>query len=164
MPMMNAEKKPLALSASKQQPKPVALDSQHEQKNDGSLAIQWKTAKPAKATVKTEKLQVVKSKGKEDAYTVRIDEQNSFRVRVSDAGFMVVLTWRERPGKWPERYLCYLSKSEWQKAQRNNLEAFIAQMKMKLSERLAVESSDSDKIADLTARLHRIENPKIPKG
>jgi hypothetical protein len=68
------------------------LDSQSAQKNAATLDSQWKTTKPFDSGAKAEKLQVVKSKGKEDAYTVKADAQNSFRVRVSDAGFMVVLT------------------------------------------------------------------------
>lgn len=101
-------------------------------------------------------------KGKQESWTVKTtskpltkgSKQTSFRVRVSDVGFRVCLVYYDEEGKRRERYLCYLSASEWRQAKRGNLFSFVQIVKDKLSERAAKEDANDEKLGELSSRVN----------
>lgn len=115
---------PAAGSARKSPPVGV---SNEQAKNGSHRSIQQKAATSAKATGKPGKLQVEKSRGKDEAYTVKIGRLSRFRVRQTESGFSVIFTWKDdSSGRWIERYACYLSRPEWTQSKRKSLPDFAA--------------------------------------
>lgn len=100
-------------------------------------------------------------KGKQESWTVATStkpstkgsKQTSFRVRVSDVGFRVCLVFYDEAGKRRERYLCYLSASEWKQAKRGNLASFAQIVTDKLIERASKEDADGKKLDELMRRV-----------
>jgi hypothetical protein len=117
-------------------------------------SIQQNPASSIKSASKAEKLQVAKSRGKEEAWTVRVDRLQSFRIRLTESGYAVILTWKDaKSGKWPERYCCYLSKPEWSAAKRQTLARFAALIIGKIEARKAMEGNDAAKLDVLIERI-----------
>ncbi|NOT62800.1 MAG: hypothetical protein HOP19_21535 [Acidobacteria bacterium] len=104
----------------------------------------------------TGKLQVSKSRGQQESFTVTADDSHTFRIRLTESGYAVVLRWKDAEGKRPERYLCYFSKAEWKKAQRDSLSAFVALVLIKLNERKASGEGDADKLDALASRVRAV--------
>lgn len=100
-------------------------------------------------------------KGKQESWTVitatkpltKGSKQTSFRVRVSDVGFRVCLVYYDDEGTRRERYLCYLSASEWKQAKRGSLSGFVQIVADKLTERAAKEDADNEKLSELLQRV-----------
>lgn len=100
-------------------------------------------------------------KGKQESWTVKTttkpltkgSKQTSFRIRVSDVGFRVCLVYYDDEGTRRERYLCYLSASEWKQAKRGSLSSFVQIVADKLTERGAKEDADSEKLGELSHRI-----------
>lgn len=115
-------------------------------------SIQQKPATSAKPTNKPGKLQVEKSRGKDEAYTVKIGRLSRFRVRQTESGFSVIFTWKDdSSGRWIERYACYLSRPEWTQSKRKSLPDFAALVaskvdpaKAELIERINVLTKEGD--------------------
>ncbi len=99
------------------------------------------------------KLPVAKSRGNRESWTVVADAQTSFRIRLTESGFGVVLRWREPDGKRPERYCCYLSKSEWAQAKKGSLSSFAQIVADKIKQRTASAKADKGKLDDLLKRV-----------
>ena len=108
------------------------------------------------------RLQIKSSgKGKQESWTVKTTtkpltkggKQTSFRVRVSDVGFRVCLVYYDEVGTRRERYLCYLSASEWKEAKRGSLSSFVQVVADKLTERAAKEDADGEKLGELLQRV-----------
>lgn len=89
-------------------------------------SIPRKAAKSLISASKAGKLPVAKSRGRAESWTVAIDRQTAFRIRLTESGYAVVLRWTEENGRRPEKYCCYLSRSEWAAAKRKDLRAFAA--------------------------------------
>jgi hypothetical protein len=118
-------------------------------------SIRQKPASRSKPIAKGEKLPVAKSRGKKDSWTVAVDERQSFRIRLTESGYAVVLTWKDgATGKWPERYLCYLSKREWAKAKKGNLQSFARLIAEKIEQRKIKGDADAGKLNDLLRRVN----------
>lgn len=100
-------------------------------------------------------------KGKQESWTVATStkpatkgsKQTSFRVRVSDVGFRVCLVFYDDDGLRRERYLCYLSATEWKAVKRGSLANFTKVIADKLSERAAKEDADNEKLDELLSRV-----------
>lgn len=108
------------------------------------------------------RLQIKSSgKGKQESWTVKTttkpstkgSKQTSFRVRVSDVGFRVCLVYYDEENKRRERYLCYLSASEWKQAKCETLAAFAKLTIDKLLERKEKEGANNDKLDVLSKRV-----------
>ena len=108
------------------------------------------------------RLQIKKSgKGKQESWTVatsnkpatKASRQTSFRVRLSDVGFRVCLVYYDEKATRRERYLCYLSASEWKQAKHGSLSGFVRIVADKLTERAAKEDADSEKLGELLQRV-----------
>lgn len=124
--------------------------------SDGLGSIPKNSVKPAESKGNSGKLQVSKARGQQESFTVTADAAHTFRIRLTESGYAVVLRWKESDGKRPERYLCYLSKTEWKKAQRGSLSAFVALVLAKLDERKATEKGDADKLDALAVRVRAV--------
>ncbi|HMV82987.1 MAG TPA: hypothetical protein PLD20_17635 [Blastocatellia bacterium] len=100
-------------------------------------------------------------KGKQESWTVTTttkpltkgSKQPSFRVRVSDVGFRVCLVFYDDEGLRRERYLCYLSATEWKNVKRGSLANFTKVIADKLTERAAKEDADGEKLDELLSRV-----------
>lgn len=121
-----------------------------------------KQAADLKSPSTSARLQIKQSgKGKQESWTVTTttkpatkgSKQTSFRVRVSDVGFRVCLVFYDDEGTRRERYLCYLSASEWKEAKRDSLATFVKIIITKLIERAAKEGADSEKLDELSHRI-----------
>lgn len=108
------------------------------------------------------RLQIKQSgKGKQESWTVKTttkpstkgSKQTSFRVRVSDVGFRVCLVYYDEESKRRERYLCYLSASEWKQVKRGSLANFTKVIADKLIERATKEDADGEKLDELLSRV-----------
>lgn len=108
------------------------------------------------------RLQIKQSgKSKQESWTVKTttkpstkgSKQTSFRVRVSDVGFRVCLVYYDSEGMRRERYLCYLSATEWKVAKRGSFTEFTKLITDKLSERSVKENADGEKLDDLIRRI-----------
>lgn len=125
-------------------------------------------AKPARQAARlgsvatAARLQIKSSgKGKQESWTVKTttkpstkgSKQTSFRVRVSDVGFRVCLVFYDGEGVRRERYLCYLSASEWKLAKRGSLSEFARSVTDKLNERSVKENADEAKLDELSNRV-----------
>lgn len=108
------------------------------------------------------RLQIKSSgKGKQESWTVKTttkpstkgSKQTSFRVRVSDVGFRVCLVYYDDEGTRRERYLCYLSASEWSHAKKGSLANFAQIVASKLTERATKEDADGEKLDELSRRI-----------
>ena len=111
------------------------------------------------------RLQIKQSgKGKQESWTVKTttkpltkgSKQTSFRVRVSDVGFRVCLVYYDNDGFRRERYLCYLSASEWKLAKRGSLADFVRIVADKLVERSKKEDADGQKLEKLVNLIEAI--------
>ena len=132
---------------------PVGV-SKGEKKTPTHRSIQRKPARPLIPKDKAGKLQVAKSGGRQEAWTVEIDRQTKFRIRLTESGYSVILTWKDAAsGKWPERYCCYLSKPEWSQARRQTLANFAVMIVGKVEQRKATEGNDVAKLDALIARI-----------
>ncbi|MBL8191841.1 MAG: hypothetical protein JNK38_27765 [Acidobacteria bacterium] len=141
-------------------PKSAKLNRAPSPKVKQSLPTE-KTAR-IEAPQTSARLQIKSSgKGKQESWTVKTttkpstkgSNQTSFRVRVSDVGFRVCLVYYDDEGKRRERYLCYLSATEWKQSKRDNLAMFVKRIAEKLADRTTKENADSEK---LIALIHRI--------
>ncbi len=120
-------------------------------------SIRQKPASVIKSANKAAKLQIAKSSGKQEAWTVKVDRQTSFRIRLTESGYAVVLTWKDsESGKWPERYCCYLSKPEWSKAKRQTLANFAGLIVGKVEQRKATEGNDAAKLDAVIVRIQSL--------
>lgn len=108
------------------------------------------------------RLQIKSSgKGKQESWTVTTttkpltkgSKQTSFRVRVSDVGFRVCLVYYDDEGTRRERYLCYLSATEWKAVKRGSLANFTKVIADKLTERATKEDADGEKLDELLSRV-----------
>lgn len=108
------------------------------------------------------RLQVTSSgKGKQESWTVTTtakpltkgSKQTSFRIRVSDVGFRVCLVFYDDEDKRRERYLCYLSATEWKEVKRGSLSSFVQVVFEKLLERMTKEGADCEKLDELSERI-----------
>lgn len=114
---------------------------------------------------KSARLQIkTNGKGKQESWTFKTttkpltkgSKQTSFRVRVSDVGFRVCLVYYDEEDKRRERYLCYLSASEWKQTKRGNLFSFVQIVTGKLAERVTKEDADSEKLEELLSRVEAV--------
>ena len=80
-------------------------------------------------------------------------KQTSFRIRVSDVGFRVCLVFYDDEDKRRERYLCYLSATEWKEVKRGSLSSFVQVVFEKLLERMTKEGADCEKLDELSERI-----------
>lgn len=100
-------------------------------------------------------------KGNQESWTVKTttkpatkgSRQTSFRVRLSDVGFRVCLVYYDDEATRRERYLCYLSASEWKQAKRGNLSNFAQIVTDKLTERATKEDADGEKLGELSGQI-----------
>lgn len=122
-------------------------------KNATLGSIPRKAEKLETGTSKAGKLPVVKTRGNRESWTVAADAQTSFRIRLTESGFAVVLRWREPDGKRPERYCCYLSKGEWAKAKKGSLSDFARLVAGKIEQRKASGEADNNKLDGLLKRV-----------
>lgn len=88
---------------------------------------------------KADKLQIIEAKGSgQVSWTIKDGgkaSKSSFRVRVSDAGFVVLLRFQGEGGKRRERYCCYLSSIEWKAAKKGSPQDFIRLICDKIEQR-----------------------------
>lgn len=80
-------------------------------------------------------------------------KQTSFRVRVSDVGFRVCPFYYDKENTRRERYLCYLSATEWKEAKRGSLAKFVRVIADKLTERAAKDNANGEKLDELMQRI-----------
>jgi len=119
-------------------------------------SIPKKLASPVIPVSKGRKLNLSPSRGKQESWTVTADEKNTFRIRLTESGYAVVLRWTETDGKRPERYCCYLSKSEWAKAKRGSLESLAALIGQKVEQRIASGDGDGQKLTQVLSRIQSL--------
>ena len=146
----------------------VALPSQKEAQSSKAEKPKVSETKPDNQSARlnssqaSARLQIKQSgKGKQESWTVKTttkpstkgSRQTSFRVRLSDVGFRVCLVYYDDEATRRERYLCYLSASEWKQAKRGNLASFARIVTDKLTERAAKEDADSEKLDELSSRV-----------
>ena len=155
--MINAPPKDAPTSVeSPTETEPIGV-SEEVAKTPRHRSIRQKPASPLIPKSKVEKLQVTKSRGNLEAWTVKIDRLQSFRIRLTESGYAVVLTWKDsESGKWPERYCCYLSKPEWTAAKRQPLANFAALIVGKIEQRKATEGNDAAKLDVLIERIRSL--------
>lgn len=134
---------------------PQAPETTHKNASLGS--IPRKAEKLENGMSKAGKLPVAKTRGNQESWTVAADAQTSFRIRLTESGFGVVLRWREPDGKRPERYCCYLSKSEWAKAKKGSLADFAQLVAGKIEQRKASGEADNSKLDGLLIRVRAFE-------
>lgn len=101
-------------------------------------------------------MQVAKTGKNQDAWTVKVDRQKAIRVRLTESGFAAVLRVKDDGGKWRDRYLCYLSKGEWNAARRKSLGMFAELLAGKVEGRIATGEGDADKLGALVGMLRTI--------
>lgn len=146
----------------------VALPSQKEAQSTKAKKLNVSKTKPDNQSARlnssqaSARLQIKTSgKGKQESWTVKTtakpstkgSKQTSFRVRLSDVGFRVCLVYYDGEETRRERYLCYLSASEWKEAKRGNLSSFVQIVTDKLTERATKEDANGEKIDELSRRV-----------